>query len=363
VERFGKAFQAAIVSLALGAVACSSPADHRRTQSPSASVDTTHPGPLTLAGSPPSGHWSRYRIDRNGGRIDLYVAHDDTPKPVVILIQGSGCTPLMTVDPDATWHDTTLFQDEVRPWLDRLHFAVVEKRGVEPLRFSQGMSQREKEEAFRRAETECSTEFLQNVTKENRVEDTAATVSTLARQPWAREIILLGHSEGTHVATGVLRKLKDTKIAAAGLFASAGPIPFFGGYVARGAGDRERFQSVFEQVRMLQRADDNFMFEGHPARRWKTFWLESTPLDDVRESTVPLFVAQGTRDGTTLPADLFALEAIRQQPHRPIRYVVVPDGGHAFDTPDGKSHLGKLFEDFVHWALDVNRQTSLGIVK
>jgi len=105
---------------------------------------------------------------------------------------------------------------------------------------------------------------------------------------------------------------------------------------------------------MLQRADDNFIYEGHPARRWKTFWLESTPLDDVRESTVPLFVAQGTRDGATLPADLFALEAVRQQPHRPLRYVVVPDGGHAFDTPDGKSHLGQLFEDFVHWALDAN---------
>ena len=94
-------------------------------------------------------------------------------------------------------------------------------------------------------------------------------------------------------------------------------------------------------------AGDDFMFEGLPARRWKTFWLDSTPIDDVRDSSVPLFIAQGTRDDTTLPADLFALETIRQQPNRPIRYAVLEQGNHAFETPDGRSHLAELFDDFV----------------
>jgi hypothetical protein len=40
------------------------------------------------------------------------------------------------------------------------------------------------------------------------------------------------------------------------------------------------------------------------------FLVDGTPIEDVRDSTVPLFVAQGTRDDTTLPADLFTLEAI-----------------------------------------------------
>jgi hypothetical protein len=54
----------------------------------------------------------------------------------------------------------------------------------------------------------------------------------------------------------------------------------------------------------------------HDLERWKTFWLASTPIEDVRDSMVPLFVAQGTRDDTTLSADLFALEAIRHDPNR-----------------------------------------------
>ena len=114
---------------------------------------------------------------------------------------------------------------------------------------------------------------------------------------------------------------------------------------------------------MLQRAEDDFMHEGLPARRWKTFWLDSTPMEDVRDSTVPLFVAQGSRDDSTLAADLFALEAIRQQPRRAIRYVVVERGDHAFETPDGKSHVSELFDDFVRWALDGKRQTSLATIK
>ena len=114
---------------------------------------------------------------------------------------------------------------------------------------------------------------------------------------------------------------------------------------------------------MLQSAEDDFMHKGLPARRWKTFWLDSTPMEDVRDSAVPLFVAQGSRDDTTLPADLFALEAIRQQPRRAIRYVVVEQGDHAFETPDGKAHVSELFDDFVRWALDGKRQTSLATIK
>jgi pimeloyl-ACP methyl ester carboxylesterase len=342
----------AVVAVTLTANACSS-------STPGGAARVPQPGELRVVSSPSSGDWARYRIDRPGGGIDVYIARDATPKPVVLLIQGSGCIPLVTVNADGTIHDTTLFQDLIGPRLERLHFALVEKRGIEPLRFSEGMSRSDKQKAFDRAERECGAEYLQNATKQARVEDVAATIGVLASQPWARQIILAGHSEGTHVATGVLRIMKEPRIAAAGLFASAGPTPFFGRYVARGAGDRAEFRQVFEEVRMLQRADDDFLHDGLPGRRWKTFWLQSTPIEDVRESVVPIFVAQGTRDGTTLPADLFALEAIRQQPNRPLRYVIVLQGDHAFETPDGKPHVQELFDDFVQWALDTNRQTGL----
>lgn len=114
---------------------------------------------------------------------------------------------------------------------------------------------------------------------------------------------------------------------------------------------------------MLQQANNDLMYQGLPARRWKTFWLESTPIEDVKDSLTPIFVSQGSRDDTTLSADLFALEAIRQQPKRPLRYVVVDQANHLFETPDGKSRLAELFDDFSHWSLDANRRTSITSLK
>jgi dipeptidyl aminopeptidase/acylaminoacyl peptidase len=105
------------------------------------------------------------------------------------------------------------------------------------------------------------------------------------------------------------------------------------------------------------------MYQGLPARRYKTFWLESTPIEDVRDSDVPLFVVQGTRDGTVLASDLFAMEAIRRKPNRPIRYVVVQGGDHAFGMPDGTSRVTALFADLLDWMLDPEKTTTTAVVK
>jgi pimeloyl-ACP methyl ester carboxylesterase len=342
-------------------MAACSPRAQSSTQSPPTDIPRRA---LSFANveSPSKGHWAIYQLDEGGYAVDVYVAHDSQPKPLVILIPGSGCAPTVTVDPDGVVHDTTLFQDVVTARVTQFHFAIVEKRGVHPLRFSADMSRDAQRQAFQEAGRSCSAEYMKNVTKSQRVADVLAVVRVLGRESWVQQIMLAGHSEGTHVATGVLREMKGSEVAAAGLFASAGPIPFYGGYVARGA-DADRLRTIIDRIRMLQRADDDFIYEGLPARRWKTFWLETTPIEDVRESNVPLFVAQGNRDETTLLADLFALEAIRQQPNRSLRYVIVDQGNHAFETPEGKSLLPELFDDFTTWALDANRNTDVAVLK
>jgi len=318
---------------------------------------------LALVTAKSSGQWARYRADGGPRAVDVYLAHDLRPKPVVVLLHGSSCTPEFTVDADGSFHETSLFQDAIASSLTLVHFAVVERQGVEPLAFTAGLTQEEKRKAFERAEQECTAEYFQTATKPIRVEDAIAAIRSLRQQPWVTEVILAGHSEGTQVVTGVLRDVEAREISAAGLFASAGPIRFFCGYAARNAGDREAYERTFDRIRMLQQADDDVIWEGLPARRWKTFWLGSTPIEDVRDSSVPLFVGHGSRDDTTLCADLFTLEAIRQQPERPIRYVVVENGDHSFATPDGRWLVSELFKDFLQWALDANRQTGLASLK
>ncbi|HEY1307759.1 MAG TPA: alpha/beta hydrolase [Vicinamibacterales bacterium] len=350
-----------VTMAALGVIGCSS---QPATRSTIAAPGTTKPtASLTRVGDQPKGRWARFRATADGVGSDVYIAHTDQPKPVVVLLHGSGCRPEFTVESDGSFHETSVFQDAIGAALDKVHIAVVEQRAVEPLVFSAGMRDEDKRAAYERAGRECSAQYFEQETKPARVADAVAAIEALRGQTWIRGVILAGHSEGTHVVTGVLRQMTGGAVDAAGLFASAGPIPFFGGYVARGAGDRELFKRTFDRVRMLQGADDDFVYQGLPARRWKTFWLDSTPIEDVRDSNVPLFVAQGSRDDTTIPADLFALEAIRQKPGRPIRYVVVDQGDHAFVTPDGHWHMAALFADFLSWALNPKRETSLDVLK
>lgn len=286
--------------------------------------------------------WSLFHVQGRGRTIQVFVSHDSRPRAVVFFLQGSGCTPSFTVGPDERYQPTSILQDVVAREGTRVHFAIVEKVGVAPVRFTAGMSRDEQARSFERAEKACSAEYFDNVTKGIRVEDVLDAIAAVSSEPWAHGVMLAGHSEGTHVATGVVKLAPEGTIAGAALFSSAGPIPFWGGYVASGSGTRSGFQSVFDRVRMLQNAPDDLMYNGLPARRWKTFWLESTPIEDVRDSDVPLFVAHGTRDGTVLAPDLFVLEAIRQQPRRPLRYVVVEGGDHAFETIDGRSKFPSL---------------------
>src|SRR5829696_7756209 len=71
----------------------------------------------TSAASPQPSHWLRYPVNDSGRSIVAYVAHDGDPKPLLILLQGSGCAPLMTVDASGTYQDTSLFQDLIAPRL------------------------------------------------------------------------------------------------------------------------------------------------------------------------------------------------------------------------------------------------------
>jgi hypothetical protein len=302
--------------------------------------------------------WVEYRVTAAAGPARVYSWHDDTPKPVVVLFQGSACYPLFTVDPDGRYHGTTVFEDVMAANRTRVHFALVEKRGVEPLRFPAGSTHAEQSALFQRlGEGECNAEFYQQNSKGVRVADALSAVQALARQPWVTRVIVGGHSEGTRVAAGVVNADDARTVAAAGLFSSA-TIQGVDGDPA----DREAFAAAVSRQSHIVDAPDDEMIDGLPARRWKSYTIEATPLDDLRDSTTPLFIAHGGREPDIRRADAFVLEILRLRPKHPLRYVVVPDGDHGFAGADGAPRMPELFADFLGWALDPNPPTGVAVL-
>lgn len=302
--------------------------------------------------------WVEYQVNTAAGPVRLYTWHDETPKPVVVLLQGSACYPLFTVDPDGRFHGTTVFDEVMAPNKAAVHFALVEKRGVEPLRFPAGSSRAEQLALFRRiGDGECSAEFYEQNSKGVRVADALSAVKALARQSWVTRVIVGGHSEGTRVAAGVVKADAARTLAAAGLFSSA---TIQG--VDNDPSDRETFAAAVSRQSRLVDAPDDEMIEGLPARRWKSYTIEATPLDDLRDSTTPLFIAHGGGEPDMRGSDAFVLEVLRLRPKRPLRYVVVQNGDHAFARPTGESRMPELFADFLNWALDASPQTGVTVL-
>ena len=285
--------------------------------------------------------WSAYRV----GEIDVYVARKgDARKPLVVMFQGSGPSPLFSIPAPGKRGSSLIFYKSVPKHLDGFHFAAIEKRGVEsfgprPARFGP---------AGRRG----SREYREHADKKTRVADCAIAIRALARQPWCREIILLGHSEGAHVVTGLLRSLEAGTCSAAAILSSAGPTQFFGLQLL--GKDRSSLGETFARMQAMRGPDanPNELWLGHPLRRWTSYALDSTPLEDVRNVDTPLFVAHGTQDRSShvLAADLFVLEALRQKPERPLLYLRLHGYSHAYRRGDDDLR-DFVITAFLRWAI------------
>src|SRR5829696_4136400 len=78
------------------------------------STAQTRPAQVPAAGGTAApAAWTPYQVEGADHTITLYLAHDRTPKPLVVLIHGSGCAPVMTIDVDGVLRDTSVFQDVV----------------------------------------------------------------------------------------------------------------------------------------------------------------------------------------------------------------------------------------------------------
>lgn len=291
----------------------------------------------------PGTTWAQYRLTTSARDIDVYVIKDDQPKPTVVLLQGSGCLPLFTVDDTGGFHGTSIFEDVVRARSHQFHFVLVEKQGVTSLEFPKDMTREQQRARFKAVEDgDCSADYFAHETRTRRVEDAEAIVEALTHEAWVQGVLVAGHSEGSDVAAGLVRVDRAHHVLAAGLLTGAGPTQFFSGDETRDGLARH-----VNDLLAMRDAPDDQMWEGHAARRWKSYAIDSSPLDDVRDSATPLYVAHGGREPNLRSADVFVLEALRQQPHRPLLYVVVADGDHGFTSRDGRDHFLQVFDDFT----------------
>jgi len=288
--------------------------------------------------------WERWRVRRaDGPPLDVYLAHDGAKRPLVIMLPGSGCAPLFRVRGEGGKKDfqtSLIFADEADAKDRAAHLAGVERRGLESFAAD--------------ASSACAAGHG-GVSKVERVKDAADAALALSKLPWAGRILLAGHSEGADVAAGAARLLSGrVDVAAVGFFAGGGPSQFFDEVVAaRRAGDASAAQGAFDDLLSMASRTPPARYRGYPSERFITYAVDSSPLDDLLRTRVPVFIVQGGRDASVPieSSDLLAVELLRDRA-RLVKYLILPDSDHGFVDADGVDRAREVFAEFVRWSLD-----------
>ena len=289
--------------------------------------------------------WSKWTIAKTDGTtLDIFGVVDEVKRPVVVMLIGSRCQPLFQLKGGAV--TTPLLEKDAQFFRSRgFHTVALERRGIksfEPL-----------PEAIQKLPgTQRCSESYGGLTKSDRIEDSRDAIVALSREPWFGDLILMGHSEGGDVISGLSNKLKGLNIKALGFFAGAGNSLFYN-FILRGrkGAASKNVAEVFENLIWITSSEANGKFGGYPYARMKSFAIDSTPLDDVLKNDIPIFIANGSRDEKEPieDADAFAVEVLRKQPLRPIRYVNYMQLNHDLENKQGVDEGRETLADFLAW--------------
>ncbi|MBM3533161.1 MAG: alpha/beta fold hydrolase [Alphaproteobacteria bacterium] len=284
-------------------------------------------------------------VDGFGRSINFYLSDSATPKPLALVIQGSGCNGLFRPLPDGRmsavgYHN--VFRSIAE---DRYRVLAVEKPGA-----------RGTAEAPIGGQAEgCPAAFLEEHTVERWATALLAAVAaarTTANVVGGRTLVI-GHSEGGVLAARLARL--DPEVSHAALLASPGPDPaaelVLWGETRRRP--RDDTLAMIERIRATPESTSDFAL-GHPHRRWSSF-LAADPVADLLASSARVFAAQGDADANWPVAAHDALVSRLGHSGRDVTALRLSGADHSLNAPGQRPPEGmaEVFRNILAWAASV----------
>lgn len=229
---------------------------------------------------------------RDGTDVTYYATPADPGKHTLIMIQGSGCQPVMVASGGHHYSSMFGLLDAVRD--GRFNVVAVEKphAPANPVRDS-GTA------------LHCPETFNSTFTLESWAAAIEA-VGTEVRLQGSGTLLLFGASEGAVVAARVASRLED-RVAAVALVGLTGASQLFdfiaAAHLGQGgpAGIDAMAGELEAAVRKINAAPEGStdFFAGHPYKRWHSF-LRANPSMDLLQASARVLLVSGTED-TSVP--------------------------------------------------------------
>ncbi len=272
-------------------------------------------------------------------------------RPLVIWLDGSGCGSHFFIRKGKlynTYYGVLAAMTRSRAWI-----AAPEKRGVpfgDPGHEGSGEN--------------CSQEYTDHATKEQRVSDGVLLIKALQSQGWVDgNILLVGHSEGAVVAAGIAERVPE--ISHVAFLSGNGPTQMFDFMVLKRKQMRAEGKSseaIEAEIKKLELAYEDILahpkstekiFMGHAYLRWSSYFLHPA-LESLLNSKAKLYLAHGTED-ESVPIESFDMMAAELLRNRREGIIVrrLPGTGHNLrksTSPRDQPPLQSIFQDVLEWA-------------
>lgn len=285
---------------------------------------------------------------RNGDSppVRYYLSTPAERAPLVLYIQGSGCTPPF-VGLDTPNRYSTIYS--WLPLASQKRYAVMV---VEKPYQSQETQKGEPGSAIG-----CAGDFNKHFSYSTWLTTLNQAVRHALTRPEvdARRVLVVGISEGAPVAAGLARVLREVTDVV--LIGANGPTQLydFAANIHRSKDSDE------EKLRQLQELDDTFdsiaadptssskFAWGHPYLRWSSFFAQST-AESLAHSKARVYLASGMQDSSVPVLSTEVLYAQLRAQGRNVTFRRVPSAGHNL-APEGRPipEAQKEYDAFIAW--------------
>lgn len=265
---------------------------------------------------------TRHVTDRLGRTITFYVSHPKASAPILLMIQGSGCTRVLQTRSGSTY--STLF--DLLPLAAEGRFTVVAvEKPFAPEHTAGGTA------------TDCGTVFNADFTAERWLVAIRAALDAARRLPWVddRRTLVLGGSEGAVMAA--LLSARDARVTDAVVIGGSGTTQAYDFIVHAYQGCFDRvacLADVERTMKAINAAPDSVtdFAWGHPNRRWSSFFRVD-PGDELVRSKARIYLAFGTADVNvpTLSEEVAVAKLLAAG--RDVTVRRVPDADHSLMSP------------------------------